>query len=807
MALEASIADGVHLPSFYCPISQQCMHDPVVLADGHSYERRHIERWLQEHSTSPVTGLPLARQDMFPNHALRNAIEEYFQKILAVHRQAIRRAIGSPKAREQQGISSNAQKLVDAWVRCGLLDVDRDVDKEYIVRHIMEEAKTLVGAEAASVFLLDCEHRSLRSTINSTGGELNIPVTMGIAGHVAATGEPVIVHDAYSDSRFDRTIDAKVSFITRSILCVPLKVKQGSVLGVVQLINKTAGNTATAGTHENAGKNTFTAEDLQLLSAFASQTANAIVGGDNLHADLRRGLPRQQQHPCRPHHPLPPQEHCTSQSRGQRSSFSVAPKSSVGCLSQQRCMDSVEHQKVQKARVEPTFVGVQVFGGSSAPEVMASRHEGQQAVYEQAPHAISADSLLAQALQGWQWDPLALAAATNHRPLSTLATYLFEHVGLVEHFNLDRERLARFFGEIESGYIASNAYHNSTHAAAVMHAMHALLEHAGLAKAVAQAFDGVDPMLAKMACLLAAAVHDYEHLGLSNDFLVRTMDVRALCYNDQHVNENYHVAAAFDILRRPDHNFLQHLPPADFRRLRELVIKVVIGTDMGDHGRILKAFTDAMAAHAAAASKEGETPGPFVPVSQQDAALLLQVAMKCADLGHLTSVWQVHVQWVRRLEEEFFAQGDKEKTLGLLPVSFLMDREKPGASHTQVGFFDLVALPLFRALVRALPAAEPMLQGAVANYQRWSQPEAAAAAAAAAGKAAASPPGALASASDAAAGAEELHLPRLLPRRPGPLQVIQGSEPASGPAGGAGQPPVLLGEEPQAAPKALAPEP
>merc|ERR550534_3451732 len=77
-----------HPPSFYCPISQQCMHDPVILADGHTYERRHIERWLEGHVTSPVSGLALRQKDVFPNHALRNAIEEYFRQILSAHRQA-----------------------------------------------------------------------------------------------------------------------------------------------------------------------------------------------------------------------------------------------------------------------------------------------------------------------------------------------------------------------------------------------------------------------------------------------------------------------------------------------------------------------------------------------------------------------------------------------------------------------------------------------------------------------------------------------------------------------------------------------
>jgi len=76
------------------------------------------------------------------------------------------------------------------------------------------------------------------------------------------------------------------------------------------------------------------------------------------------------------------------------------------------------------------------------------------------------------------------------------------------------------------------------------------------------------------------------------------------------------------------------------------------------------------------------------------------------------------LQWARRLEAEFFAQGDKEKSLAL-PTSFLMDREKPGVSTSQIGFFDFVVLPLFRALARGAPAASDVLLSVTANYQHW----------------------------------------------------------------------------------------
>ncbi|CAK0866373.1 unnamed protein product, partial [Prorocentrum cordatum] len=46
--------------SFLCPISHQSMHDPLLLADGHTYERQRIELWLPHATTSPVTGLELS---------------------------------------------------------------------------------------------------------------------------------------------------------------------------------------------------------------------------------------------------------------------------------------------------------------------------------------------------------------------------------------------------------------------------------------------------------------------------------------------------------------------------------------------------------------------------------------------------------------------------------------------------------------------------------------------------------------------------------------------------------------------------
>lgn len=62
--------------SVFCPITHVPMCDPLLAADGHSYERRAIVAWLRTHGTSPITGARLAHRLVTPNHALRGVIAE-----------------------------------------------------------------------------------------------------------------------------------------------------------------------------------------------------------------------------------------------------------------------------------------------------------------------------------------------------------------------------------------------------------------------------------------------------------------------------------------------------------------------------------------------------------------------------------------------------------------------------------------------------------------------------------------------------------------------------------------------------------
>jgi adenylate cyclase len=121
-----------------------------------------------------------------------------------------------------------------------------------------------LDAERGTLFLNDAETGELFSRVaqGNIQREIRFLNHTGIAGHVFTTGEPVIIADAYADARFNRSIDEQTGFVTRNILCVPIKTFKGEIIGVSQTLNKRRGK--------------FTRNDLQLLEALTTQGTLAL---------------------------------------------------------------------------------------------------------------------------------------------------------------------------------------------------------------------------------------------------------------------------------------------------------------------------------------------------------------------------------------------------------------------------------------------------------------------------------------------------------------------------------------------------
>ena len=122
--------------------------------------------------------------------------------------------------------------------------INSSLDDEGLFESILSVARGELGVERGTLYFVDLEKGEIWSKIASGLGsfEIRLPIGKGLAGAVAATGEPIVLHDAYSDPRFDRSSDARSGFHTRSMLCVPINNRQGKIVGVLQLLNKIEGD-------------------------------------------------------------------------------------------------------------------------------------------------------------------------------------------------------------------------------------------------------------------------------------------------------------------------------------------------------------------------------------------------------------------------------------------------------------------------------------------------------------------------------------------------------------------------------------
>jgi K+-sensing histidine kinase KdpD len=143
------------------------------------------------------------------------------------------------------------------------LSTTGEIDR--LLKAILNQATGVIGVNYGSIMLLNPERETLSVVAASASGvdrfdHLELPVGDSIAGHVTSTGEPLIIEDVESDTRFRRR--NRPQFETKSLICAPLKTPNG-VLGVINLSDK-------------RDRQAFTREDLRLLVTLAAQAAMAI---------------------------------------------------------------------------------------------------------------------------------------------------------------------------------------------------------------------------------------------------------------------------------------------------------------------------------------------------------------------------------------------------------------------------------------------------------------------------------------------------------------------------------------------------
>ncbi|XP_019593881.2 cGMP-inhibited 3',5'-cyclic phosphodiesterase 3A isoform X2 [Rhinolophus sinicus] len=340
-----------------------------------------------------------------------------------------------------------------------------------------------------------------------------------------------------------------------------------------------------------------------------------------------------------------------------------------------------------------------------------------------APEPLVMDNLdsIMEKLNTWNFPIFDLVEKIGRkcgRILSQVSFRLFEDMGLFEAFKIPVKEFMNYFHALEIGY-REIPYHNRIHATDVLHAVWYLttqpipglstvindhgsasdsdsdsgFTHGHMGYVFSKMYNVPDdkygclsgniPALELMALYVAAAMHDYDHPGRTNAFLVATSAPQAVLYNDRSVLENHHAAAAWSLfMSRPEYNFLVNLDHVEFKHFRFLVIEAILATDLKKHFDFVAKFN----------AKVNDDVG-IDWTNENDRLLVCQMCIKLADINGPAKCKELHLQWTEGIVNEFYEQGDEEASLGL-PISPFMDRSAPQLANLQESFISHIVGPL-----------------------------------------------------------------------------------------------------------------
>ncbi|KAF4107699.1 cAMP-specific 3',5'-cyclic phosphodiesterase 4C isoform X4 [Onychostoma macrolepis] len=319
------------------------------------------------------------------------------------------------------------------------------------------------------------------------------------------------------------------------------------------------------------------------------------------------------------------------------------------------------------------------------------------------------ESLLAEEFEDinrWGIDIFKIAEYSGNRPLTVVMYTIFQERDLFKTFKIPSDTFLTFLMTLEDHYHADVAYHNNIHAADVVQSTHVLLS--------TPALEDVFTDLEIMAALFASAIHDVDHPGLSNQFLINTNSELALMYNDASVLENHHLAVGFKLLQEENCDIFCNLSKKKRQSLRQMTIDMVLATDMSKHMNFLADLKTMVE------TKKVTSLGVLLLDNYSDRIQVLQNMVHCADLSNPTKPLELYRQWTDRIMVELFRQGDRERDKGI-EISPMCDKHTASVEKSQVGFIDYIVHPLWETWADLVhPDAQDILD-TLEDNREWYQ--------------------------------------------------------------------------------------
>lgn len=310
-----------------------------------------------------------------------------------------------------------------------------------------------------------------------------------------------------------------------------------------------------------------------------------------------------------------------------------------------------------------------------------------------------------QRLDEWGPNVFKINELSKGHSLTAITYTILKNRGLLKAFEIPSGALITYLLHLEHHY-RDNPYHNQIHGGDVAQSTNVLISCPSLT--------GVFSELEVLSAIFASAVHDVDHPGFTNQYLINSNSELAIMYNDESVLEQHHLAVAFKLLQDSNCDFLVGLTKKQRQMFRKISIEMVLATDMSKHMSLLADLKTMVEAKKVAGSSV-LTFDKF-----NDRLQLLQSMIHLSDLSNPTKPIELYQNWNQRILEEYWRQGDRERDLGL-EISPMCDRNNVTIEKSQVGFIDYIVHPIFETWADLVyPHAQNILDQLVMNRE-WYQ--------------------------------------------------------------------------------------
>ena len=293
--------------------------------------------------------------------------------------------------------------------------------------------------------------------------------------------------------------------------------------------------------------------------------------------------------------------------------------------------------------------------------------------------------------------------------LPIIGGVIIEKFGLKNDKVINVNKLEPFLNLVSSQYLPTTLYHNNMHGADVCQSVSLYFLNSNAEKILQTT------LLDLLSIIIASLGHDLGHPGLNNNFHINARTELALTYNDSSCLENYHCSKLFNILKKDEVNIFEVLNNNDFKDIRKRMISEILATDMFYHKKIIDTAQSKIKQIKPDKFEFLSTDKESIKSEQQS---ILDFFIHTADLAHNSKLFKISLKWVELLSEEFWLQGDKEKSLGI-NVSYLCDRNKVNVPKDQVGFLNGVILPTFDILTQLFPGLNYTMENIMNNIKEW----------------------------------------------------------------------------------------